>query len=191
MKVVLTKALNIVCFLCFAQKQLDFGEIKASSNFTTVAQKGTSICNSPYQLEISLTRAWSLMGRYENVSLTFDGMKWSAVKLKGNWINGKIDTVAVSPVIDYDTLFSALKGNNVFLLDDQDLLKLKGSVDDGTEYSLSYKAGKHCRSYKFQNPEVYKEMNENVIVLTNYINIARLLFEDLREPDAANTSFVK
>jgi hypothetical protein len=191
MKVVLTIMLNAVCFLCFAQKQLDFGEVKANGNYTTIAQKDKSICTSAYQLEISLTRAWLLMGRYENVNLTFDGWKWRAVKLKGNLINGKTDTITVSPVINYDTLFSALKNNNVFLLDDQDLLKLNGTVDDGTEYSLSYKAGKHCRTYKFQNPEVYKKMNENVAELTNYINIARLLFEDLRERNAANTGLVK
>jgi hypothetical protein len=60
MKVILTIMLNAVCFLCFAQKQLDFGKIKANDNYTTVAQKGKSICKSAYQLEISLTRAWLL-----------------------------------------------------------------------------------------------------------------------------------
>lgn len=191
MKVVLTIVLNAVSFLCFAQKKLDFGEIKENSNYMMIGQSDKSICNSAYQLEISLTRAWLLMGRYENVNLTFDGWKWCAVKLNGNLIAGKTDTIAVVPVINYDTLFLALKSNNIFLLDDQDLLKLKGTADDGTEYSLSYKAGKHCRSYKFQNPEVYKRMNENVVALTNYINIVQLLFEDLHEPDAAKTGLVK
>lgn len=183
--------LNAAFVACFAQKQLDFGEVKQSSGQTTAVQKDRSICNSAFQLEISLTRAWLLMGRYENVSLTFDGLKWNAVKLKGNWMNGKTDTVAVIPVLDYDTLFTALKSNNVFLLDNQDLLQLKGTVDDGTEYSLSYKAGDYCRSYQFHNPEEYKMMNKDVSALTNYINIVKLLFDGLREPNAVNAGLVK
>jgi hypothetical protein len=34
-------------------------------------------------------------------------------------------------------------------------------------------------------------MNKDVSALTNYINIAKLLFEGLREPNAANTGLVK
>jgi len=189
MRVVLTIVLNAVFVICFAQRRLDFGEVKGNSNYTTIAQKDNSICNSAYQLEISLTRAWLLTGQYETVNLTFDGWKWNAVKLRGSWINEKADTIAVSPLVDYDTLFFALKSNNIFLLDNQNFLKLKGTVDDGTEYNLSYKAGKYCRSYGFYNPEVYKEMNKDASALTNYINIAQLLFEDLHETSADNKTF--
>ena len=93
-------------------------------------------------------------------------------------MNKKTETTYIQPKTGYDTVFSSLKRNNIFGLDDQDKLPLKGTVDDGTDYMLQYKIGDTCRSYSFNNPEYYKKWNKNLPALDYYINIVHILFDE-------------
>ncbi len=119
-----------------------------------------------------------MTGGYETVHLTFNGHHWTAKKLNGNMSFKKVVTTIIKPKINYDTVIACLTRNNVFNLDNQDNLVLKGSVDDGINYTLTYKVADTCRTYYFNNPEYYKEWNKNVQALDNYINIIRILFDD-------------
>lgn len=151
-------------------------------------KKPGSLCASRYQLEISLAEVGGLSGVYEVVTLTFDGYSWQARKVVGDWIHNKTDTIVLQPLTRSDSIFEALKANNVFTLPDQDSLRLKGSVDDGLEYTLSFKAGDYIRSYKFSNPEENKRTNANITELENYTSIIRVFALSFKEQAAASIS---
>jgi hypothetical protein len=87
----------------------------------------------------------------------------------------------LKPLISYDTIFASLRNNKVFILPDQKELTLEWDVDDGYDYSLSFKAGNKFRTYEFSNPEIYREHNKNVPELENYVNIINILFNWFRQ----------
>jgi hypothetical protein len=109
------------------------------------------------------------------VNLSFDG-RWKAVLYEGNRAKNKIDTFNLQPLYSYDSIFTSLKKNRIFLLPGQEELVLEGAVDDGYDYVLSFKAGNKFRSYEFSNPDIYREYNDNIRELENYVNIANILF---------------
>jgi len=99
---------------------------------------------------------------------------------KGDWSQNRIDTFILYPVTTFDTIFATLKANKIFTLPDQKELKTKGSVDDGTEYQLTFKAGDKFRSYEFQNPEIFTRYNKDIPEFVSYANIVETLFNSLK-----------
>src|SRR5687767_11760395 len=145
------KVLPVAIFLsisCNSQTLLQFGEVKGNDISNCQESSKGKICQSKFQLEIWLTNAMLLAGKYETITLSFDGNNWEAKKYKGDWITNAVDTIKLQPLYGYDTLLSILKKNRIFVLPDQTDLGLKNSVDDGNEYTLIFKAGNKFRTYE-------------------------------------------
>ena len=105
------------------------------------------------------------MARYETVSLAFDGKNWKAERIEGILATKKVLVTSIEPTGGFDSVLTALTRNNIFQLGNQDKLSLKGSADDGTDYTLTFKKSDTCRTYGFNNPEFYKEWNKNLEAL--------------------------
>ena len=165
---------------CHSQTHLQFDEVKGNDIATCDVLSDGKICQSKSQFEIWLTRASPLFGRFETINLVFVANEWKAKKFVTDFIRHEADTINLKPLINYDTIFSSLKKNRVFILPDQKELTLEGSVDDGYEYFLAFKAGNKFRKYKFSNPDIYLEQNKNIPELENYVNIINILFNWLR-----------
>jgi hypothetical protein len=164
----------------FSQGNLDFGEVNGKSIKTCLETTDGKICRSKNYLEICLSGASLLALKYKTVILSNDGLKWSAIMYKGDWSQNRIDTFILNPVTTFDTIFAKLKSNRIFTLPDQKGLKTKGSVDDGTDYQLTFKAGDRFRSYEFRNPDIFIKYNKDVPEFANYVNIVEILFNDLK-----------
>lgn len=174
---------SFFCTQCFSQNKLDYGEVVGNNVSTCKTKIDGTICKSKNELEISLTRAWLLAGRYETITITYNNIKWEASKLEGDWVhNTKID-YAVIPLTSFEKILDTLKINGIFILPDQKELKYNGSVDDGTEYTLSFKAGKKFRSYSFENPDIYLESNKNSTEFLHYTNIVEILFNQFKKDE--------
>lgn len=92
-----------------------------------------------------------------------------------------IDTFRLRSTISYDSIFFKLRNNKIFLLPDQTQLKLNGSVDDGHDYRVYFKAGKKFRTYAFANPDIYKKHNPDIVEIDNYIAIIDVLSNCLKK----------
>lgn len=161
---------------CYSQISLQFDKVSGNDISCCQEISNGKICQSKYPLEIWLTRAALLVGRYETITLSFDGGKWKAKYYDVDWIRNTVDTFNLRPVYNYDTIFSALKKNRIFLLPDQKELILKGVVDDGYDYTVTFKADNKFRTYEFNNPDIYRRYNNNISELENYVNIINVLF---------------
>lgn len=168
-------------YSCYSQTNLQFDNVLGSDISSCEQSVNGKICLSKLQLEIWLTKAVLLYGKYETIKLTFDGNKWQAQYYDGDWIRNMVDTINLRPIYNYDTIFSALKKNRIFLLPDQKELILKGSIDDGYDYTSAFKAGNKFRTYKFSNPDIYLKYNAEVPELENYVNIIDILFTWLKK----------
>lgn len=165
---------------CHSQTHLQFDEVRGNDIATCDELSNGKICQSKSQFEIWLTRASSLFGRFETINLVFDGNGWKAKHFVKDFMRNETDSNNLKPLYNYDTIFSSLKKNRVFILPDQKELTLESSVDDGYDYFLAFKAGNKFRKYEFSNPEAYLEQNKNVLELENYVNIINILFNWLR-----------
>jgi hypothetical protein len=161
---------------CYSQTNLQFDKVDGNDISSCQESANGKICQSKLPLEIWLTRAALLVGKYETITLSFDGDKWKAKYYNGDWIRNTIDTFNLRPIHNYDTIFAALKKNRIFLLPDQKELTLKGGVDDGYDYTLTFKADNKFRTYEFSNPDIYRKYNDNISELENYVNIINILF---------------
>jgi hypothetical protein len=173
-------------FSCYAQSVLEIGKVNGEDISKCRDSLEGKICHSKLPLEIWLTRSSFLVGEYETVNLSFDG-NWKATYYEGSYIKNKEDTFNLRPVYNYDTIFAALKKNRIFLLPDQADLILEGAVDDGNDYMLTFKAGNKFRTYEFSNPDIYREYNDNIKELENYVNIINILFAWLAKDDTGGT----
>ena len=169
---------------CFSQTRLDFGEIQGNDLSKCIDTIDGKICHSKNQLEIRLTKAILLSGSYESIVLAYNGIKWTAVKYEGDWIHDTVVKFDLQPIRKFEAIFSALKENKIFTLPDQEELNAKGSVDDGSEFSLSFKAKNKFRTYHFSNPDTYQKYNKNLIEFENYINIVEILFNWLKKEES-------
>ncbi len=164
----------------YSQKHLEFGAIKGKDISGCKDSVCGSICNSKNQLEINLFDHEAPSLHYQGIRLIFNGSIWNAIKYEGSYDQDKIDSSVLKPETSFDSIFLALKYNNIFTLPDQGELKdVKGMVDDGDEYSVSFKAGNLFRCYEFYNPRIYIRYNSNIPELTNYLNIEDILFNQL------------
>jgi hypothetical protein len=71
----------------------------------------------------------------------------------------------------FDTIFDTLKLNNIFLLPGPNGLKIKGRVDDGIIYHITFKVGNKFRRYGFANPAAYIDDNPEVEELKQFVKI--------------------
>jgi hypothetical protein len=176
--------LLICCFFQFSassQVRLDFGEVVGKDISMCNSQDTAAICNSKSQLEITLTKASLLMGMYETVTISYDGLKWHSSKLEGNWIHNSQVRYSVVPILPFDTVFAILKERSIFTLPNQDELRYEGSVSDGAEYVLSFKAGAKYRTYSFENPSIYLRFNKHLKAFKDYEAIVKTIFEQFKK----------
>ncbi len=174
----MNKVLIILLFspvISFSQMRMDFGKVKGDSTCDFKDAAFADICNSRNQLDIFLLIRGMSLG-VEAASLSFDGQKWKAVKYEGQWYKVKKDSFALIPAVSFDSVFSALKANNIFLLPDQyELKNVKGEVLDGTWYDVAFKAENKFRHYHTSNPDVYLEYNKHIPEFYNYVKIIEIL----------------
>lgn len=176
----MNKMLIILLFspvISFSQMRIDLGKVKGDSVCDFKDAAFADICKSENQLDIFLLIR-SMLLEVEAVNLSFDGQKWKAVKYEGPWYNAKKDSFTLIPTVSFDSVFSALKANNIFLLPDQhDLKNVKGEVLDGAWYVIAFKAGNKFRHYSTDNPDVYLEYKENKHIpeFYNYVKIIEIL----------------
>jgi len=170
----------LITKVSFSQTNLDFGKVSGSN--VCADSVDPKICQSKNQLEIQLTRVSGLTGIYDRVFLFYDGFKWKAKKEESDLAHSTIKAYALKPLSNFDTIFNVLKSNKIFILPDQQELKnVQGSVDDGYEYTLFFKAGDQFRVYEFNNPDIYITYNKNITEFTNYLKIVEILFSGLKE----------
>jgi len=161
----------------FSQKNLDFGDVYGKSINGCNDPIKSKVTKSKTLLDIFFIDEIMLSGKSQSVSLSYDGFVWSAKKVENDWLLDKVDSFALLPVFSFDSIFSGLKSNRIFLLPDQkDIINIKGSVDDGHEYTISFRAGCKLRSYKFNNPDIYKKYNKDIPEFVNYVKITEIFF---------------
>lgn len=161
---------------------LDFGFINGKNITECVDSIDGKICNSKNQFEVYLTDAMLLIGRYNTVVLSNNGIAWTAIRYEGDWLHNRVDTFVLKSLLGFDAIFSALKDNNLFTLPNQNELNdVKGSTDDGNEYTLIFKADNKFREYQFNNPGIYQKFNRSIPQFSNYVKIVEILFEWLKK----------
>ena len=166
---------------CFSQTKLDFGEIRGKNISDCIDTIDGNICQSKYQLEIWLTETTFLVGKYNSINLSYNGVRWLAIKHEGDWIKNTVEKYRLNPIESFESIFSALKKNKLFILPDQKELDVKNLVDDGDEYELTFKAGEIIRTYQFKSPLLYRKYYKDIPEFENYINIVEILFNGLRK----------
>lgn len=174
---------SFFCTQCFSQNKLDFGDVIGNDVSACKTKIDGTICKSKNELEISLTGASLLVGRYKTVTITYNNTKWEASELEGDWVHNTKLNNAIVPNSSFEKIFDTLKINGIFTLPDQKELKYNGAVDDGIEYTLSFKAGKKFRSYSFDNPDLYLEMNKTSPEFLHYTNIVDILFKQFKKDE--------
>jgi hypothetical protein len=178
----------------FGQNLPDFGKVKSDNKFcnrrdTQVDYDTTynisRICNSKNILEIRLSIASMPILDLTLITLTYDTLGgWQAFKYKDNMSDAWYDTtlkrsvtkIKLKPKTDFETLFDALKGNDIFTLPDQKDLKINNFVLDGVGYSITFKVDDKFRQYHFNNPGILIERNKKVKELRKYTRIVQLLW---------------
>jgi len=180
----------------FAQNPPDFGKVRADTNFCTNYSPGwldsiyniPNICNTVNQLELRFWTVGLPMPNFELITLSYDSISgWQAFKYTDNYSYAMYDTAVkqtvtklkLKPAPDFETLFDALKRNDIFTLPNQRELKFTDFVLDGTNYEVTFKAGDKFRTYTFYNPEILLKRNRQVKEFKKYIRIARLFYNSL------------
>ena len=121
---------------------------------------------------------------YRCRTLCFDGAKWSGEVIRSS-IYQDDSLTKLNSSLNFKAILDTLIKGRVFTLPSQRLITLDGSVDDGMNYSISYKVGSKYRSYDFSNPDVYLkefEKNKDVQELKLYIAIIDI-FAKLYRPN--------
>jgi hypothetical protein len=124
------------------------------------------------------------MSGYRCRTLCFDGTKWSG-KIIRSFIFQNDSLIKLNYSLNFKAILDTLIEYRIFTLPSQRLLTLEGSVDDGMNYSVSYKVGLKYRNYDFSNPDVYLkeyEKNKDVQELKLYIAIIDI-FDKLYRPN--------
>ena len=159
-----------------AQVKLNFGEVQGKSITRCDEKKDGKICYSSNQFEISLSVWQSQTPISKTVTLSYDGFNWKAARFEKGWKKDSVTVFNLKPTISYDSIFAAIKQNNVFTLPNQTDLKISGAVDDGVEYVLVYKVNDTYRRYSFNNVNTLLESNRNVPEMINYANLENIFF---------------
>lgn len=178
----------------FGQNLPDFGKVKSDSKFCEWYNDQVDydttygiprICNSKNILEIRLSIVSMPIPDFTLITLTYDTLSgWQAYKYKDNMSDTWYDTTIkrsviktkLKPKADFETLFDALIGNEIFILPDQRDLKLNNFVLDGVGYSITFKVDDKFRQYHFNNPDILIERNKKVKELRKYTRIVQLLW---------------
>lgn len=177
----------------FGQNLPDFGKVISDTKFCNRSDNQINydttygiprICESRNILEIRLSITSTPIIDLTLITLTYDTLDgWKAWKYKDNmsdtWYDTTIKRVItktkLKPTTDFETLFDALKGNEIFTLPDQRKLELDDFVLDGIGYSIAFKVNDKFRKYHFSNPGILFERNSNVMELKKYSRIAQLM----------------
>ena len=178
-----------------AQEKPVFGEVKADKLFkcTEYAERDAvyatcnpveNICNSKYELEIRLHYYSMPHGGEGLIIVTYGNNKWDArmYKYERASLGYQLQYTIAKPEFNnmynysFSLVFDTLKSNHIFLLPSQAELPVKGWVSDGVGYAITFKAGDQFRTYYFNNPKSYMQMNENLPELKQYETIVRNLF---------------
>ena len=151
--------------------QGDIRELKKYEYYDTSFHLN-SITNSTNVIEIRLYEHVMFGARCQ--ILCFDGTKWSG-KTTGILCYSKDSLITLNSNLNFYKILDSLTRNNIFTLPDQSALTLKGSADDGVDYSILYKVGSKFRSYEFSNPDYYAEMNKEIKELKNYVTVVAIM----------------
>jgi hypothetical protein len=166
---------------CFSQQTLDLGEVIGTDVRFCDDKNTKDLCHSKFQLDIYLVDVTWPNGTYVSTELTYDGFVWTTTRYEGDLMDKMIDTFRLKCTVSCDSLFFKLRTNKIFLLPDQDQLKLKGSIDDGHEYRVYFKAAEKFRTYAFANPDRFKKHNPDIGEIDNYIAIVDVLSNSLKK----------
>lgn len=113
---------------------------------------------------------------YRCRTLCFDGEKWSGEIISGGLVSDD-SLKQFNCSLNFKSILDSLIEYRVFRLPSQRLLALDGGVDDGINYSISYKVYTKYRNYDFSNPDIYLkeyEKNKDVLELKLYIAIINI-----------------
>jgi hypothetical protein len=176
----LTATLAFFAFYSCSQPKIDTGPIKSDPGFSCPASPSSietecgfsNICRSNNDMEIRLDAEGAPIPYFALYVLMYNGKTWSAAKYEKLGKSLKTDSLKKDILVEH--LFDTLKQNNVFTLPDQDNIKIKSTffVDDGIQYSLTFKAGGKYRRYTFNNPDIYQEKFKDIKEYANYSSIA-------------------
>jgi len=165
----------------FSQTKLDFGEIRGKNISACIDTIDGEICQSKNQLEIWFTETTFLEGKYNAFILTYNGIRWAALKHEGDSLSNAVEKYRLIPVESFESIFSELKKNKLFILPDQKELNVKKPGDDGDAYVLTFKAGEKIRTYQFNNPRLNLKYNKDIPEFENFVNIIEILFNSFRK----------
>jgi len=176
-----------------SQTRLKYGDVIFDSSFTCNNSDSfnygiNNICKSNNEFELRLESIARPNGSRELIVIGYNKEKWYANKylyLRGS-VGYKRETINILPLSeDFDykiynhifkLTFDTLKNNRIFLLPNQDVLKLDGIILDGTIYKLTYKVNNKYRQYNFNNIESYFADNPKSKELQNYIKITKYMY---------------
>ncbi len=149
------------------------------NNFFDSILRINPITESENDIEIRLY-TWGMFGEKCEI-ISFTPGKWNG-KVIGKLCYAKESSKILDTNLIMIKVLDTLNRNNIFKLPDQSFLSLKGGVDDGINYSISYKFSTKIRSYQFSNPDDYLEMNKDVIELKNYLAIIKTFDKIFKTP---------
>ncbi len=184
----LTLILLFVSSQTLAQDQLNYGKVLTDKDFTCNTRPFldsffnlANICDAKNELEIRLRISYMPLPDFDFIVVTYDGNKWAATKYEENWgdpstSGAQIKSYKLQPSRDFETIFSALKRNNIFTLPNQSDINIKRNILDGVVYTLTFKAGDKFRTYYFDNPTEYRKQNKKMQEFKNYERIATILY---------------
>jgi len=184
-------------FLGNAQKEPDFGEIRADNSFNcggiairdSILFGVNEICNSKNHFEFRLSSFYRPGLTRELIILSYNNSSWDIRKYTvkpGSFGLQKSLTSFDSlyennPVasLSFHIILDTLKNNKAFLIPSQSELKDKLQIFDGPLYIIAFKLGNKFRSYRYENPEIYiKEFPgiSEYVKLKNIITILKNFF---------------
>lgn len=194
LRITLTLTMIFTSLCLYSQTKLQYDDIIFDSSFVCndsfLYDYGvSSICRSNNEFELRLESISRPKGGRELIVIGYNKEKWHANKYRymSGIVGYKRETINIFPVAeDFDyrmynyifkLTFDTLKNNRIFLLPDQNTLKLDGEIYDGVVYTLTYKVNYQFRRYSFNNIESFFSYNPKCKELQNYITITKYMYQ--------------
>ncbi|GAB2842207.1 hypothetical protein GCM10027043_51820 [Ferruginibacter profundus] len=139
---------------------------------------------SKHKYEIRLSVFYAPVGGFEDYILFSDGGQWTARYWKAEIYNLYDTTKPKYKTItglNWDTVLNRLNASGFFSLPNQNKLKKRSTVMDGSMYIVSYKVHNKYRQYHFDNPGIYSRQYPETIEFKKYMEIVTTFFDTFRE----------
>lgn len=184
-----------------SQSQLDYGKVLSKKNFPCntdqIKREGTTntipifstglktICESENELEIRFYSGGALGFGWSLLIITYNNGQWNASEYWDNFGRKSYDSLHpikffnLKPIYGFDSLFKALKQNEIFTLPDEQTIKYELDYTDPSFDVITYKVKNKFRRYRILYPSNYKEKYPKIVAFKYYKNLLDIFFEQL------------